>query len=111
VPVCRTPCYTCLNDTHPPQSPFPPPPTGEHISNAIANNSTLTSLNLEANRCGNDGATFLAKALATNRALITLNLLNQKGSRFGDSTLAAFTEAFDTNITLLKIVWRLESRQ
>jgi len=70
-----------------------------------------SSLNLEGNRCGNDGATELAKALATNRALIILNLLNQKCSRFGDSTLAAFTEAFDTNITLLKIVWRLESRQ
>jgi len=83
----------------------------EHLSKVIAHNSTLTSLNLEGNRCGNDGATELAKALATNRALIILNLLNQKCSRFGDSTLAAFTEAFDTNITLLKIVWRLESRQ
>mmetsp|Transcript_19565 Transcript_19565/g.59209 ORF Transcript_19565/g.59209 Transcript_19565/m.59209 type:complete len:722 (+) Transcript_19565:164-2329(+) len=83
----------------------------EHIAEVIANNKTLTSLDLEANRCGNDGATALAKALASNRGLITLNLLDQRGSRFGDSTLAAFINAFDTNITLLKIIWRVESRQ
>ena len=38
-------------------------------------------------------------------------LIFLQGSRFGDSTLAAFTEAFDTNVTLLKIIWRLETRQ
>ena len=40
-----------------------------------------------------------------------LNLLNQKGSRFGDATLHAFDDMFNTNVTLLKIIWRLESRQ
>ncbi|EOD21934.1 hypothetical protein EMIHUDRAFT_255174, partial [Emiliania huxleyi CCMP1516] len=83
----------------------------EKLAAALAGNHHLASLVLEGNRCGNEGATHIASALRTNRGLMMLNLLNQKGSRFGDSTLAAFTGAFDSNITLLKIIWRLESRQ
>jgi hypothetical protein len=46
--------------------------------------------------------------------LIQLNILNQKNqpkTAFGDATLHAIGDMFDTNITLLKIIWRLESRQ
>ena len=37
--------------------------------------------------------------------------MNQKGSRLGDAALHEFLAMFEKNITLLKIVWRLESRQ
>jgi len=81
------------------------------LASALAQNTTLIHINLEENRIGNDGATAIAKALAQNRTLMQLNMLNQKGTRFGDATLHAFTDMFATNVTLLKIIWRLESRQ
>ena len=78
---------------------------------ALGKNSSLVHVNLQENKIGNDGATSLAGGLATNRVLMQLNLFGQKGTKFGDATLHAFTAMFDTNVTLLKIVWRLESRQ
>jgi len=81
------------------------------IAGALKTNTTIVSLDLQENKIKDEGATALAQAIATNRTLIQLNLLNQKGSRFGDATLHAFGDMFDTNITLLKIIWRLESRQ
>ena len=83
----------------------------EHIANALTKNSTLCHLNLEGNRIDNVGACHLARALAQNRGVMLLNLMNQKGSRFGDTTLNDYTKMFESNVTLLKIVWRLESRQ
>ena len=68
-------------------------------------------LNLEGNQVHGDGAIALAKGLAANKGLQQLNLLNQTGARYGDPTLTAFLQMFDTNVTLLKITWRLESRQ
>ena len=81
------------------------------LAKGLSANSGLQTLNLEGNTIKDGGAQELAKALATNKHLSTLNLLNQKGSRFGDSTLGEFLTMFETNVTLLKIVWRLESRQ
>ena len=75
------------------------------FAKALQTNSVLAHLNLEGNRVNNEGAMVLARALAVNRGLMLLNLLNQKGSRFGDSTLNEFINCFDTNVTLLKIVW------
>jgi len=81
------------------------------LASALTKNSSLASLDLEGNKVNNDGAANLAKALAHNRSVMVLNLFGQKGSRFGDSTLHAFCDMFETNVTLLKITWRLESRQ
>ena len=84
----------------------------EPLAAVLATNSTLTLLNLEANKVNNDGAVMISTALKTNRSLLTLNLLNQKGTRFGDTTLGEFTQTLEaSNVTLLKIIWRLESRQ
>jgi len=81
------------------------------LATALATNTTLVHIDLQGNMIKDDGATALAKAIAQNRTLMQINLLNQKGSRFGDTTLHAFCDMFDTNVTLLKIIWRLESRQ
>ena len=81
------------------------------IATALAKNTALVTLNLEKNQISNDGATSLANALAGNDMLMQMNLLGQKGTRLGDATLHAFDEMFKTNVTLLKIIWRLESRQ
>ena len=83
----------------------------QQLAEALGRNNTLCSLNLENNKVDNNGAIAIARALAGNRGLMLLNLLNQKGSRFGDSTLTEYLTMFDTNVTLLKIIWRLESRQ
>ena len=40
-----------------------------------------------------------------------INLMNQKNCRWGDKCLDDFLEMFQTNTTLLKINWRLESRK
>ena len=47
-------------------------------------------LNLEDNRINNDGAQKIARSLVSNRSLLELNLLNQKGaqSTYGDATLS-----------------------
>ena len=78
----------------------------EPLTQALKSNSSLTSLSLEANRINNDGAILIARALKTNRSLLVLNMQNQKGTRFGDTTLGEFTAALEQNVTLLKIVWR-----
>ena len=59
----------------------------EHIGTALAKNNTLIVLNLENNIVNNDGAIAVARALGVNRGLLQLNLMNQKGSRFGESTV------------------------
>ncbi|KAK5809251.1 hypothetical protein F5H01DRAFT_394807 [Linnemannia elongata] len=67
------------------------------LAEALKTNSTLTTLNLENNLIGFDGAKALAEALKTNKALTTLNLrLNSIGS-YGAMALA---EALKTNKTL-----------
>jgi len=82
------------------------------LAAALVKNTSLASLDLEGNKVGNDGATSLAKALANNRSLMVLNLFGQKAStKLGDATLHAFCDMFETNVTLLKITWRLDSRQ
>jgi hypothetical protein len=64
----------------------------------------------QKNRINNDGGAALAKGIANNTTLVEINLMNQP-SRWGDGCLDAFLAMFDTNITLLKINWRLESRK
>ena len=82
------------------------------LATALETNTTLVHLKLEGNKVGNDGATLLAKALAKNRSLLLLDLFAQKGGKpLGDATLHAFCDMFESNVTLLKIKWRLESRQ
>jgi len=83
----------------------------ESLGQALKTNTKLAHFNLEGNRVGNDGAIHLAKGLSSNRGIMVLNLMNQKGSRLGDAALTEFLAMFDSNVTLLKIVWRLESRQ
>lgn len=80
------------------------------LAEGIAANTSLQVLDLQKNRIGNDGGSALAKGIAKNSSLIEINLMNQP-SRWGDSCLDSFLAMFETNITLLKITWRLESRK
>ena len=81
------------------------------LAKGLAKNRAIVNLDLQENKIGNEGAPSLANSLAGNPILMQINLFAQKGTKFGDASLHAFTSMFDTNVTLLKIVWRLDSRQ
>jgi hypothetical protein len=67
---------------------------GDEGAKALAQNSSLTTLNLEYNGIGAEGA----KALAQNSSLTTLNLYN---NGIGDETLRLVNSALDRNRQLL----------
>merc|ERR1712151_491363 len=66
---------------------------------------------LEKNKIGSTGAIALADALAFNKGLLTLNLMQQSVQNFGEETLERYITMFNDNITLTKIQWRLQSRK
>jgi hypothetical protein len=84
---------------------------GEHLGESLAENRSIVTLILEKNRLNQHGASALAKGLARNKKLESINLMNQTNARWGDTCLDDFIEMFYSNITLLKIYWRLESRK
>lgn len=82
----------------------------EYVQACLQKNTTIRVLDLENNKIDNNGAILLADGLRKNSTLVELNLLGQ-GSEFGDMTLVAFIDMFDFNVTLQKIIWRLNSRK
>jgi hypothetical protein len=111
-----------------------------HLGEALAVNRSVVNLVLEKNKLKQPGAAAIAHGLKTNNVVRSVNLLSQL-DKFGDQTLDAWCpllrprvasalsgfpraprmhlrrlcrgrlEMFETNITLLKITWRLESRK
>mmetsp|Transcript_9984 Transcript_9984/g.11607 ORF Transcript_9984/g.11607 Transcript_9984/m.11607 type:complete len:307 (-) Transcript_9984:311-1231(-) len=83
------------------------------LGDALSQNKALIKLDLEGNRIKSDGATAIAVGLKNNTTLRSLNMLNQLAGRstFGDACLSEFINMFETNVTLLKISWNLDSRK
>jgi len=75
----------------------------------LAANKGLNLLVLEKNKIGSAGAEAIANALKSNTTLNELNLLGNK--EFGEQCLFGWIGCFEYNVTLTKIVWRLNSRQ
>ena len=67
------------------------------LAEALKENSTLTKLNLCFNDIGHQGATGLAKALKVNSKLAELNL---DGNDIGDQSATGLAEALKVNSTL-----------
>jgi len=65
---------------------------------------------LEKNKIGSAGAEAIAHALKSNTTLTELVLLGQN-KEFGEQCLSAWIDCFEYNVHLLKITWRLNSRQ
>ncbi len=60
-------------------------------------------LNLEKNGISGVGASILAGALAGNKCLREVNLMNQTSGRWTDRCLDDVLEMFERNVTLLKV--------
>merc|ERR1711879_1072647 len=83
----------------------------EVLAEILKENHTLVELHLEKNKITSVGAIALADALRFNKGLRTLNLMQQSVTNFGEETLEHFITMFSDNITLTKIMWRLQSRK
>jgi hypothetical protein len=82
------------------------------IGALLAENQTLQELDLENNNISAAGAIAIANGLRANVGLRQLNMLNQQGAgAFGEACLEKYQEMLGTNVTLTKILWRLQSRK
>lgn len=79
----------------------------KHIADIISETETLEKLNLANNRIASDGGDHLAAALEKNSSIVELNLLTIE---LGNESLTNFLNMFDHNISILNIIWRLDSR-
>ena len=75
------------------------------LADAIRHNATLYDLNLANNKLGRPGMTHLAECLADNSGLMTLDLT---GHRINSEVAVAFVDMLRVNLTLCKIIWKLE---
>jgi hypothetical protein len=74
-------------------------------------NTTVVLLDLEKNKIDNEGAATLALMMRQNSTIREVNLFGQAGRAFGDACLTSFVDMFGFNVTLTKIIWRLDSRK
>jgi len=81
------------------------------LADILTNNHVIEELDLDKNKIGAEGARMLADALSSNKGLRILHLMGQTTKNFGEETLEHFITMFGNNITLTKIMWRLESRK
>jgi len=82
------------------------------IGALLGENETLQELDLENNNISATGAIAIANGLRLNIELRQINMLHQQGAgAFGESCLEKYQEMFGTNVTLTKILWRLQSRK
>ena len=65
---------------------------------------------LRQNHLTTTGAISIAKGLATNERLKSLNLMNQN-HKISEEALESFITMFQTNLTLVKLMWKVDSRR
>ncbi len=76
------------------------------LADALQHNATLFDLNLSHNKLGRPGLVHLAKRLTDNTGLMHLDLI---GHRINSEVASAFVEMFRTNLTLCKLIWKLDT--
>mmetsp|Transcript_51224 Transcript_51224/g.101765 ORF Transcript_51224/g.101765 Transcript_51224/m.101765 type:complete len:294 (-) Transcript_51224:178-1059(-) len=81
------------------------------IGTLITQNQVIEELDLEHNNISSSGAIAIADGLIKNHSIRQLNMLHQHGGCFGEVTLERYMEMLGTNVTVTKILWRLESRK
>lgn len=80
------------------------------IANALRKNRTLRYLDMSKNKISNEGSQELAEALKENPTLVEISLIGQPHP-FGENCLESWLSLFEFNISLRKIIWRLDSRK
>jgi len=83
----------------------------EAIAAALEVNTTLEDLDLQQNHMTTAGVIRLAHGIARNKTLKTLNLLGQAQKVLGEDCVEAFISMFEYNITLTKLMWKVDSRR
>jgi hypothetical protein len=83
----------------------------EAIAQALEQNSTIVELDLQQNRITTPGIVRLVAGISKNKGLRTLNLLTQAQRVLGEACIEAFISAFEHNITLTKLMWKVDSRR
>jgi hypothetical protein len=81
------------------------------IAKALEQNSTIEELDLQQNRITTAGVVQLVNGIKKNSGLRTLNLLSQAQQNLGEDCVEAFISAFEFNITLTKLMWKVDSRR
>lgn len=81
------------------------------IAQALTVNHTVEELDLQQNKITTKGAIALAEGLASNRSVKTLNLMNQSQKVLGEEALERFIAMFESNLTLTKLMWKVDSRR
>lgn len=82
------------------------------LGSLLAENQVIEELDLEHNNISSSGAMAIAEGLGKNCGVRQLNMLHQQGAgAFGEVCLERYQEMLGTNVTLTKIMWRLESRK
>jgi hypothetical protein len=81
------------------------------IAQGLAKNNYVRHVDISKNKIGNDGSGAFAEALKTNSKINYISLIGQPGG-FGESTLEVWLSMLEhNNISLRKVVWRLDSRK
>ncbi|CAK0791436.1 unnamed protein product [Prorocentrum cordatum] len=83
----------------------------EAIAAALEQNESVEELDLQQNNITTNGVIALSKGLAKNRGVRTLNLLGQTQKVIGDDAVEALIAMFEQNTTLVKIIWKVNSRR
>lgn len=81
-----------------------------HIAEALEANNTIEVLDLSDNKIHDAGGIRLAEGISKNTGLRELNLMGMLNLGKSERVLQAFIDAFQQNLTLAKIVWRLDHR-
>ena len=79
------------------------------LKELLLTNTSLTTLDLEGNKIDSEGAKLIAEGIQKNKTLTTLILLSN-GS-FGEGCMDSWLAAFNDNVTLTTLKWRLDSRK
>lgn len=80
----------------------------EWIKHLLETNKSVTSLSLNKNKFQSEGCGLIAQGLAKNDTLVALDILNN--GPFGEGCMDHWLKAFNDNVTLYDVKWRLNSR-
>lgn len=82
----------------------------EALGQALAENQCIEELDLQQNHLSSRGIISLAQGLRSNHSVKTLNLMTQN-HKLGEDALEGFIAMFQSNMTLTKLMWKVDSRR